>query len=85
MYTATPPPWVGLSSLCVQNPSTSNILFGMSSESQVSLKEKMMCDELVVCLDRASQIAFILGKVLLIFRWITCERGEIDRQRYVAP
>ena len=60
MYTATPPPWVGRSSLCKQNPSTSNILVGMSSESHVSLKEKTVCDELVVCLDSASQIAFIL-------------------------
>ena len=77
MYTATPPPWVGRSSLCKQNPSTSNILFGMSSESHVSLKEKMVCDELVVCLDSASQIVFILGRMLLIFRWITCKRGEI--------
>ena len=39
---------------------TSNILVGMSSKSHVSLKEKMVCDELVVCLDSASQIAFIL-------------------------
>ena len=46
---------------------TSNILVGMSSESHVSLKEKMVCDELVMCLDSASQIAFILGRMLLIF------------------
>ena len=63
---------------------TSNILVGMSSESHVSLKEKMVCDELVVCLDSASQIAFILGRMLLIFRWITCRRGEIGRQSYIC-
>ena len=84
-FIATPPPWVGRSSLCKQNSSTSNILVGMSSKSHVSLKEKMMCDELVVCLDSPSQIAFILGRVLLIYRWVTCKRGEIGRQSYVAP
>ena len=84
MYTATPLPCVGRSSLCKQNPSTSNILVVMPSKSHVSLKEKMVCDELVVCLDCASQIAFILVRMLLIFRWITCERGEIGQQNYVA-
>ena len=56
----------------------------MSFESHVSLKENMVCDELVVCLDGASQIVFILGRTLLIFRWITCKRGEIGRQSYIC-
>ena len=73
MFTATPPQWVGWSSLCKQNSSTSNILVGKSSDSHFSLKEKMVCDELVVCLDSPSQIVFILGRMLLIFRRITCK------------